>query len=330
MATEDTTKTVEHQPVMLAEVLQGLALQPGDDVIDGTLGGGGHAVAMLQAIAPDGRLLGLDADPAAVARCHRRMANEVTAGLREIAEAHRFKAVAGILLDLGLSSFQLAEPGRGVSFQVAAPLDMRFDPSQGTPASELVNQLPEDVLADLIYRYGEERRSRRIARAIVRSRPIRDTVHLAQVITAATGGRREPIHPATRTFLALRIAVHQELDVLASILPQAVTLLQPGGKLAVITFHSLEDRIVKHFFQQEARDCICPPQVLTCVCGHRATLRLITRRPRSPSAEEIARNPRSRSARLRIAERLPGEGEPSIDAITRGPAPWAARHWRTL
>jgi len=321
VAIEDTTKTVEHQPVMLAEVLQGLALQPGDDVIDGTLGGGGHAAAMLQAIAPDGRLLGLDADPAAVARCHCRLANEVTAGratlvhanfvhLREIAEAHRFKAVAGILLDLGLSSFQLAEPGRGFSFQVAAPLDMRFDPSHGIPASKLVNQLPEDALADLIYRYGEERRSRRIARAIVRSRPIRDTVHLAQVIAAATGGRREHIHPATRTFLALRIAVNQELDVLASILPQAVSLLQPGGKLAVITFHSLEDRIVKHFFQQEARDCICPPQVLTCVCGHRATLRLITRRPRSPSAEEIARNPRSRSARLRIAERLPGEGVP--------------------
>ncbi len=327
MSPEDAAHSVEHQPVLLAEVVRGLALQPGDDVIDGTLGGGGHAAAMLQVIAPDGRLLGLDADPTAIARCRQRFAREIEEGrvvlahanfvrLREVAEAAGFTSVAGILLDLGLSSFQLAQAERGFSFQIAAPLDMRFDPSQGMPASELVNRLSEGELADLIYRYGEEPRSRRIARAIVAARPIRDTVHLAEVVARAVGGRRGHIHPATRTFQALRIAVNQELDVLGAMLPQAISLLRPGGRIAIIAFHSLEDRLVKRFFQQESRDCICPPETPMCVCGHRATVRLITRQPQRPGEEEIARNPRSRSARLRIAERLadrrssPGERAP--------------------
>ncbi len=316
---EHAVETAEHLPVMLDEVLQGLALRPGDDVIDATLGGGGHAAAILQAIAPDGRLLGLDADPLAVARSRQRLAKAAATGravlvhanfaqLRQTAEAHGFTAVAGILMDLGLSSLQLADPRRGFSFQMAAPLDMRFDPTQGSPVSDLVNRLPEKELADLIYRFGEERRARHIARAIVQARPIRDTEHLAQVITAAVGGRSGRIHPATRTFQALRIAVNRELEALSSALPQAIQLLKPGGRLAVISFHSLEDRIVKQFFQQESRDCICPPEVPTCVCEHRATIRVLTRHPQRPSAEEVARNPRSRSARLRIAERLP---EPS-------------------
>lgn len=315
MSLEKVAPPVEHQPVLLTEVLQGLALQPGDEVIDATLGGGGHAAAMLQAIAPDGRLLGIDVDPTAVARCRQRLAREIEEGravlvcanfarLREIAEAAGFTTVAGILLDLGVSSFQLAQAERGFSFQVTAPLDMRFDPSQGVPASELVNWLSEGELADLIYRYGEEPRSRRIARAIVKARPIRDTLHLAEVVARAVGGRRGRIHPATRTFQALRIAVNQELDALTAALPQAISLLRPGGRIAVIAFHSLEDRIVKRFFQQESRDCICPPEMPACVCGHRATVRLITRQPQRPGEEEIARNPRSRSARLRIAERL--------------------------
>ncbi len=313
---EDAAETVDHQPVMLAEVLQGLALRPGDDAIDGTVGGGGHAAAILQAIAPNGRLLGLDADPTAIDRCRRRFQAELAAGrvvlvhanfarLHEVALAHGFTAVGGILLDLGLSSFQLADERRGFSFRAAGPLDMRFDPTQDTSAGDLVNRLPEEELADLIYCYGEERRSRRIARAIVRARPIRDAAHLAEVIQAAVGGRRDRIHPATRTFQALRIAVNRELEALTSVLPQAVSLLRPGGRLVVISFHSLEDRIVKQFFRRESQDCICPPDIPECVCGHKATLRVITRRPQRPSAEEVARNPRSRSARLRVAERLP-------------------------
>jgi 16S rRNA (cytosine1402-N4)-methyltransferase len=300
---------------LLTEVIQGLALQPGDEVIDGTFGGGGHAAAMLQAIAPHGRLLGLDADPMAIAQGSQRFAREIEEGrvvlahanfvhLRDVAEAAGFTAVAGILLDLGLSSLQLAQVERGFSFQAAAPLDMRFDPSRGIPASELINRLSENELADLLYRYGEEPRSRRIARAIVEARPIRDTLHLAEVVARAVGGRRGRIHPATRTFQALRIAVNQELEALAAVLPQAISLLRPGGRIAVIAFHSLEDRVVKRFFQQESRDCICPPEAPVCTCSHRATVRLITRHPQRPREEEVARNPRSRSARLRIAERL--------------------------
>ncbi|GAB4560515.1 MAG: 16S rRNA (cytosine(1402)-N(4))-methyltransferase RsmH [Anaerolineae bacterium] len=312
-----SSQATGHVPVLLKEVLEGLQLAPGDHIIDGTIGGGGHAAAMLQAISPDGRLLGLDADPKAIARCQHRFQEEIAAGrvvlvhasfeqIGEVARDHGFDQVAGILLDLGLSSDQLAEAERGFSFQTAAPLDMRFDPSRGVPASVYVNEWPEQDLADLIYQYGEERRSRRIARAIVRARPIRDTAHLAQVISQAVGGPRGRIHPATRTFQALRIAVNRELDVLEAALPQAVQLLKPGGRLAVISFHSLEDRIVKRFFQQEASDCICPPEAPICTCGHRATVRIITRRPIQPGPDEITRNPRSRSAKLRIAERLPG------------------------
>jgi 16S rRNA (cytosine1402-N4)-methyltransferase len=183
------------------------------------------------------------------------------------------------------------------------PLDMRFDPAQATSAADLVNTLPESDLANLIYTYGEEHLSRRIARAIVQARPLHSTGQLARVIERSVG-RRGRLHPATRTFQALRIAVNDELGALTDALPQAMALLRPGGRLAVISFHSLEDRIVKQYMQREARDCLCPPEVLVCQCGHTATLRLITRKPIEPAAEEIARNPRSRSAKLRVAERL--------------------------
>jgi 16S rRNA (cytosine1402-N4)-methyltransferase len=219
-------------------------------------------------------------------------------------------------MDLGLSSRQLADPTRGFSFSHDGPLDMRLDPRKGNPASVLVNDLGEAELADLLWRYGEERRSRRIARAVVGARPLTSTAQLAEVI-ARTLGRREKTHPATRAFQALRIAVNEELDSLAMALPQAVDWLRPGGRLAVIAFHSLEDRLVKRFFRQEAQDCICPPEVLTCMCGHRATLRIISRRPIRPSDDEVARNPRSRSARLRIAERLPA----SSNSVPAGPKP---------
>jgi 16S rRNA (cytosine1402-N4)-methyltransferase len=212
--------------------------------------------------------------------------------------------VSGILLDLGLSSMQLDTPERGFSFQADAPLDMRFDPRGPVRAADLVNTLPEKDLANLIYEYGEERRSRQVAHAIVRARPLLTTRQLAQVIAGVTSAGQPGIHPATRTFQALRIAVNRELESLEEVLPQAVASLEPGGRLAVISFHSLEDRIVKQYFRQESRDCICPPRQPVCTCGHMATIREITRRPIRPQPAEIQANPRARSARLRVAEKL--------------------------
>jgi 16S rRNA (cytosine1402-N4)-methyltransferase len=206
-------------------------------------------------------------------------------------------------MDLGLSSRQLDDGDRGFSFGQEGPLDMRMDRSQGQSAADLVNTLSEAELADILWQYGEERHSRRIARAIVAARPMTTTGQLADLV-ARTVGRREQIHPATRTFQALRIAVNDELGALREALPQARDLLRPGGRLVVIAFHSLEDRLVKQFFRQESRDCICPPELPVCVCQHEATLKVLTSKPVRPTADEIARNPRSRSARLRVAERL--------------------------
>ena len=297
----------EHIPVLLNEVLAWLSPQPDRIYIDGTLGGGGHAEAILRASSPTGRLLGLDADPAALARVSRRLhpfgdrvvlVQRNFRHLAAVAEMVGISAVDGILLDLGLSSFQLGA-GRGFSFQSDALLDMRFDPEQPTTAADLVNRLPENELADLIYRYGEERRSRRIARAIVRARPLQRADALAQVVLSAVGrSPKQRIHPATRTFQALRIAVNDELGALEAVLPQAVQLLRPGGRLVVISFHSLEDRIVKWFFRREAgRDHGMPVNTPP-------RLRILTKRPVVATAEEIALNPRSRSAKLRAAERL--------------------------
>ncbi len=223
----------------------------------------------------------------------------LTERLREIG----WNGVDGILLDLGLSSMQLDTPERGFSFQQDAPLDMRFDPASPTTAADLVNNLPQDELADLIYRNGEERASRRIARAIVKARPLQTTRQLAAVIETVLP-RKGRIHPATQTFQALRIAVNQELERVENVLPQAVAALKSGGRLAIISFHSLEDRIVKEYFRRESRDCICPPRQPVCTCGHKATLKEITRKPITPGEAEIAANPRARSAKLRIAEKL--------------------------
>ncbi len=301
----------EHIPVLFREVLAGLRPQPGGRYIDATLGAGGHAAGILTASAPDGRLLGLDADPEAVeftGQVLRPFGGRVilrTANFRQIeaiALALGFGQVDGILMDLGLSSRQLSNPERGFSFSQDGPLDMRMDPSQATTAADLVNHLPQADLADLLWRYGEERPSRRIARAIVADRPVTTTKQLADLVER-TVSRREKIHPATRTFQALRIAVNDELEALSQALVQARNLLRPQGRLAIIAFHSLEDRLVKRFYQQESRDCLCPPEMPVCVCGHRATLRVLTSKPVRPTAGEIAQNPRSRSARLRIAER---------------------------
>ncbi len=303
-----------HIPVLLDEVLRGLNLHPGQRYIDGTLGAGGHAEAILQAIAPDGQVLGLDADPVALNSARQRLApyndrvhlvNANFSQLATIAHSYDFVPVHGILLDLGLSSMQLGDAERGFSFQNEGPLDMRYDPSGPTTAADLVNNLSQSELADLLYRFGEERRSRSIARAIVAARPVHSTRELADVVARAIGGRRGArIHPATRTFQALRIAVNDELERLSSALSEATTILAPSGRLAVISFHSLEDRIVKNFFLQESKDCICPPEQLICTCGHQATLRIITRKPIIASSDEINVNPRARSAKLRVAERM--------------------------
>jgi 16S rRNA (cytosine1402-N4)-methyltransferase len=264
--------------------------------------------------------LGLDRDPAAAEVARARLISypgrvviehSSFAHLAEVARSHRFAPVDGILFDLGLSSLQLADPSRGMAFTVDGPLDMRFDPTGGGPtAADLVNGLSSEELAALLYRYGEEKRARRIAQTIVAARPLGTTKELAAAVERAVGrvGRRERIHPATRSFQALRIAVNDELAAVEAALPQAVEMLAPGGRLVVISFHSLEDRLVKRFLQRESRDCVCPPEAPVCTCGHRATLRLIARKPIQPAAEEIAANPRSRSARLRVAERVQDAG----------------------
>jgi 16S rRNA (cytosine1402-N4)-methyltransferase len=297
----------QHIPVLLAEVLAGLAPRPGGRYIDGTLGGGGHAAAILEANAPDGRVLGIDADPAALAAGAKRLADfgdrVVLAhgnfrDLGQLARANGFEPADGILLDLGVSSHQLDTPERGFSFMADAPLDMRMDPTGGETAADLVDELSESELADLIYRYGEERGSRRIARAIAAARRtgrIATTKALAEIVARALGGRHGKIHPATRTFQALRIAVNRDLESLENALPQAVELLAPGGRLAVIAFHSLEDRIVKQFFRAESGYAGAEGP---------SRLRIITKKPIEAELAEARANPRARSAKLRIAEKL--------------------------
>ncbi len=309
-----TLSEILHQPVLLAEVLEGLQPQRAPDgrFIDGTLGAGGHAAALLSA-APRAHLLGIDRDPSALAVARERLAPFGERALlihanydqmAALAAQHAFAPVDGILLDLGFSSLQIDDPERGFSFRADAPLDMRYDPRADSPsAADLLNTLSAEALADLLYTYGEERESRRLARAIVAARPLRTTRQLAELIERALP-RREKIHPATRTFQALRIAVNDELGALERALPQTVGLLRSGGRLAIISFHSLEDRLVKRFLARESADCLCPPRQPRCTCGHKATLRLIARKPIAPSAAEIAANPRSRSAKLRLAERL--------------------------
>lgn len=305
-----------HVPVLLEEVIELLHPQPGGLYIDGTVGAGGHAAAMLNASEPDGELFGFDRDVQALEVATRRLAEFGERvhlfqanfnDLSQLARRYQIPPVNGILLDLGISSMQVDQPERGFSFQVDGPLDMRMDPGSGQTAADLVNQLPEDELADLIYRYGEERRSRRIARAIVKARPLYRTEALARVVAAATpkrGGRqtRATIHPATRTFQALRIAVNDELGALERALPQALQCLKPGGRLAVISFHSLEDRIAKQYFKQESQDCICPPEQPICTCGHQASIRLVTKKPITAGSTELNSNPRARSAKLRVVE----------------------------
>ena len=303
---------------MVEQALQALAVQPGGRYIDCTLGAGGHAAAILEKSSPGGQLLGIDADIEALKTAKRNLesysdsillVNDNFVNLKSICYKYDFVPVHGIILDLGLSSLQLESDSRGFSFQKNAPLDMRLNPNQELTAEYIVNNYPEIELAHLIKAYGEERHSRQIARRIVKNRPVRTTLELAREIEQVTGLKRGKIHPATKTFQALRIAVNRELENLESTLKQAVELLGYEGRLVVISYHSLEDRIVKQYMKRESTDCICPPNTPVCVCGHSASLKLVNKRVITPSLPEVQSNPRSRSARLRAVERIVAQDE---------------------
>lgn len=311
-AVEPVAPNPRHTPVLLAEVVAALVHRPGGVFIDCTVGAGGHAAGILTAAGPTATLVGLDADQAALplaAEALSELGGFVTLihrnfrHLAAIAAASGLRQVDGILLDLGVSTMQLSARGRGFSLHDPLSIDMRFDESGPLTASTVVNEWPEEALADVIYRYGEEPAARRIARAIVARRPITSAAQLAAV-TAAAVGKHGRIHPATRTLQAIRIEVNQELAGLTEVLPVAVSLLRPGGRLAVIGFHSLEDRITKTYFQREARNCICPPGLPVCSCGHTAQVRLAGRKAIRPAEVEVRKNPASRSAKLRVLERL--------------------------
>ncbi|MGH2493295.1 MAG: 16S rRNA (cytosine(1402)-N(4))-methyltransferase RsmH [Ktedonobacteraceae bacterium] len=327
-----------HIPVLLEEVLKYLQPRAGGQYVDGTLGGGGHTEAILERSAPDGRVLGIDTDAQALERVGKRLSSTVAQGrlalvrgnFAELArivqdEADFVSSVDGILLDLGFSSYQMDDPQRGFSFSADGPLDMRLDQSQELSAAELVNNASEEELANIFWRYGEERRSRQIAWRIIRERargPITGTAQLAKLAAAGVPFKPGTIHPATRVFQALRIAVNGELEQLEAVLPQMLDILSAAsakrytegseagagaaGRMVVISFHSLEDRLVKVFMRREASDCICPPGTPVCICGHKARLRILTHKPVTAGEREVQANPRARSAKLRAAEIIVG------------------------
>ncbi|HEY7418048.1 MAG TPA: 16S rRNA (cytosine(1402)-N(4))-methyltransferase RsmH [Ktedonobacteraceae bacterium] len=319
-----TTEHSQHTPVMVDEVVRYLQPHSGGYYIDATLGGGGHTAAILEHSAPRGCVLGIDADPRALERVRFRLDSAIEAGrlvlvhsnfaeLDRVTREFHVPPVQGVLLDLGFSSDQMADPQRGLSFSVEGPLDMRFDPSLAISAADIINTASEEELADIFWKYGEERRSRQIAWRIVQERirqPLTRTTQLAALVAAGVPRKAGAIHPATRVFQALRIAVNHELERLETVLPHLLDVLsapqngEVGGRVVIISFHSLEDRIVKEFMRHEARDCICPPHTPVCVCGHKARIRLLTRKPVTASEQEVMLNPRARSAKLRVAELL--------------------------
>jgi 16S rRNA (cytosine1402-N4)-methyltransferase len=313
---------VDHQPVLAGAVVDVLrpALEGGGIFVDATLGGAGHALRLLEA-APAAELVGIDRDPEALeasrlqldAHRHRvRLVHDDFARLAAVLERLGIASVRGVLLDLGVSSPQLDVARRGFSFRHDGPLDMRMDPAQRLTAHEVVNEYTVEELTRVIRGYGEERFAARIARAIERARPVESTAALAEVVRGAipAPARRTGGHPARRTFQALRIEVNDELGALDAVLPAAVDALEAGGRVAAISYHSLEDRRVKKFFNDEANGCVCPPDFPVCTCGAEARLRILTRRPVRPPAAEIAENRRASAARLRAAERVLAESEP--------------------
>jgi 16S rRNA (cytosine1402-N4)-methyltransferase len=307
-----------HQPVLLAEVVQFLDPRPGEIFVDATVGGGGHSAAILPRLLPGGRLIGLDRDAEAINAARERLApfgaavELVQANFRDLVrvlESKGIRAVDGLLFDLGVSSYQLDNPERGFSYQVEAPLDMRMSWEQELTAATIVNTWPEGKLAQIIGEYGEERWARRIAAFIVAARqkaPVTTTTQLVEIIKAAipARARRSGHHPAKRTFQALRIAINGELDALQAAMEKLEQVLNPGGRVGVISFHSLEDRIVKRTFQRLSGHCTCPPELPVCICGRRRVLEPVTHKPVTPAAAEIAANPRARSAKLRVARRV--------------------------
>jgi len=304
-----------HIPVLFNETIEMLDCKPGDIIVDGTLGGGGHAQAILERILPGGTLIGIDRDPDALEAASRRLdkyqdslitIHDNFANLESILDRLGIEAIDGMIMDLGVSSYQLDKGSRGFSYQSNAPLDMRMDPTQELSAHDVVNKYDERRLARIISQYGEERWAARIAKFIVNNRPINTTAELTQVIKAAipAKARRQGPHPAKRTFQAIRIEVNKELEILEDAIESAVSKLRSGARLCIITFHSLEDRIVKNTFKKLQNPCTCPPDVPICICGNQPLVEVITRKPIIPSEQEISQNPRSRSAKLRACQKL--------------------------
>lgn len=305
-----------HVSVLVRETIGFLRPTSGGRYIDGTLGGGGHSEAILAASGPDGQLLGLDRDAEAIAAARERLqvfgaraiAKQVSfAEVREVLAAIGWVGADGMILDLGVSSWQIDAPERGFSFRLGGPLDMRMDRRQFLDAYRLVNTATAQELTRIFRDYGEEPQARRIAERIVadrKQRPIESTDELARLVEGAKGGRRRDHHPATQVFQALRIAVNQELDQLEDFLADGFEVLRPGGRLVIISFHSLEDRLVKNAFRRWSRTCLCPPRALVCRCGWSQRVKILTKRPVVPGAAETAANPRARSAKLRAVERI--------------------------
>lgn len=313
MPNPDAEERPPHQSVLYQESINLLQPKNHGKYVDGTLGAGGHAVGILESSQPEGQLLGLDVDDQALKIAGARLARFGSraiikkgsyAELHTLLGAIKWACTDGILLDLGLSSIQMDTADRGFSFMQDAPLDMRFNKTQKRTAAEIINTWSEKELIQILRDFGEEPKSRQIAASIMDHRPIASTGQLAALVLRVYKGKRGKIHPATQTFQALRMAVNEELGTLERGLEAALKALCRGGRLAVISFHSLEDRMVKQLFQRESRDCICPPEMPVCVCGHKASIRLITKKAIIPSQEEIVRNQRARSAKLRVVEKI--------------------------
>lgn len=304
---------VQHRPVMVKEVLEALAIDEIGKFVDCTLGLGGHSLALLENLPKGTQLLGIDLDPNAIVYAKKNLLkfNDSIklecgnfASLDIICKKNSFSKVNCFIFDLGLSSAQLEYGNRGFTFSKEEPLDMRFNPNESQTAANIVNKYSEKDLKKILYNFGEERDAKRIAKAILANRPIQSSLQLSEIIKGNTKYSRRGIHPATKTFQALRIEVNGELENIRQGLLNGIQLLKPGGRIAVISYHSLEDRIVKHCFQEASSNCICPPKIPACRCEHKATIRTISKKVIKPSSLEIDENPRSRSAKLRVAEKI--------------------------